>query len=91
MRIILGFLACVVATALVLIAAHGASHLTVNPSAVAVVLCAIAMGLCLAALIVTGILRLTTGTAGAQSWWPSLIVITVIALGGLYLIETTTV
>lgn len=87
MKIVFGFLACVVAAALVLVANYGVSHLTINPGAVAIVLSAIALGICVAALAATGILRLATGTTLAQSWWPSLIVVALIVLGGLYMIE----
>lgn len=89
MKFILGFVACVVATAAVLVAVHGPTQLTVNPGAVAVVLGGIAIGLCIAALILSGLVRLTTGAA--RSWWPSLIVVALIALGGLYAIEITAI
>jgi multisubunit Na+/H+ antiporter MnhC subunit len=88
-KFFLGVLICGLATAAVLSLVHGPMHLTQNPLAVAAVLGAIAIGLCILSLIVSGGLKLVTGTTVARSWWPSLVSVTVLAMIGLYVIEVS--
>lgn len=87
MKLVLSFVVCVAAVVLALAASHGPAHLLINPGSVAIFLVGSALGLCCMALIVTGGLRLATGASFQQTWWPSLLLIAVLAALALYLIE----
>jgi hypothetical protein len=89
LKFLLGAVMSVLAPAAVLALVHGPMHLVRTPLAAAAVLGGIAIGLCILSLIVSGVLKLITGTDIARSWWPSHVSVTILAMIGLYVIEVS--